>query len=204
MARTDAEILQTLKESASAKKLSSVSDITLQKIAAQISKLNLSEEVENVIIEAEKEKLVILNDNIRNETAKQKAETEALYKQNPPKEPTIEPAKVELPKEILAVVEYVNTLKTKEQQAEKKGIIEKTIYEKGVPKEKKDFVEKILSTLNITPESNEIELAETVVDLYNVATVKSGGNGVPNKPNGNAGDEADKTLVDKALENMWK
>ena len=118
MARTDAEILQTLKESANAKKLSSVSEITLQKIAAQISKLNLSEEVENVIIEAEKEKLVILNDNIRNERAKQKAETEALYKQNPPKEPTIEPAKVELPKEILAVVEYVNTLKTKEQQAE--------------------------------------------------------------------------------------
>ena len=52
MARTDAEILQTLKESASAKKLSSVSDITLQKIAAQISKLDLSEEVENVIIES--------------------------------------------------------------------------------------------------------------------------------------------------------
>jgi len=202
MAKTEAEILQSLKESASAKKLSSVSDITLQKIAAQISKLNLSEDIESLIIDAEKEKLVVLNDNIRNERAKQKAETEALFKQNQPQEPKNEPSKIELPKEILAVVEYVNTLKTKEQEAAKRSVIEKTIYEKGVPKDKKDFVERVLSKLSITAESNEIELAETVVDLYNVANTKSGGDSVPNKPNGNASDEADKAFIDSAFKDF--
>ena len=204
MAKTEAEILQLLKESAQTKKLSSVSDITLQKIAAQISKMNLSDDIETLIIDAEKDKLVILNDNIRNERAKQKQETEALFKQVPTKEePKNEPNKIELPQEILSVVEYVNSLKTKEQLQSKRTSIEKAIFEKGVPKDKKDFVEKALERLNITVDGNDSDLADAVVDLYNVANAKSSSESVPNKANGNASDEAIDALVTEALKG-WK
>ena len=61
MAKTESEILSYLKENATTKKLS-VSEITMQKIAARISAKGLSEEQESAALEDAIEFMNVQND----------------------------------------------------------------------------------------------------------------------------------------------
>ena len=209
MAKTEAEILQIFKEHATAKKLS-VSEVTMQKTAARVAQLAITDEaIENGVIDSYKDSFNVINDNIRDERSKQKRETEEFLKkqQNPNPQPITSPTETQPTDifsnpEIKSLIDFVKGVKQKEVKETKMSTIESLALSKGIPKEKKSFISKSLEKITISDETNEEDVAQYVVGLYNELSAPEINSAVPNRSQGNAVSESDKALVQDALKDF--
>ncbi len=209
MAKTEAEILQIFKEHATAKKLS-VSEVTMQKTAARVAQLAITDEaIENGVIDSYKDSFNVINDNIRDERSKQKRETEEFLKkqQNPNPQPTqppteTQPTDIFSNPEIKSLIDFVKGVKQKEVKETKISAIEALALSKGIPKEKKTFITKSLEKMAIGDDTNEEDVAQYVVGLYNELSAPTTNSAVPNRSQGNAVSESDKASVQDALKDF--
>ena len=209
MAKTEAEILQIFKEHAIAKKLS-ISEVTMQKTAARVAQLSITDDaVESSVIDSYKDSFNVINDNIRDERSKQKRETEDFYKkqQNPNQQPNpapIEPQPADIfsNPEIKSLIDFVKGVKQKEVKETKMSTIESLALSKGIPKEKRSFISKSLEKIAIGDDTNEEDVAQYVVGLYNELSAPELNPAVPSRSQGNAVSESDKASVQDALKDF--
>mgnify|MGYP003586602607 FL=1 len=209
MAKTEAEILQIFKEHAIAKKLS-ISEVTMQKTAARVAQLSITDDtIENSVIDSYKDSFNVINDNIRDERSKQKRETEDFYKkqQNPNQQPNpapIEPQPADIfsNPEIKSLIDFVKGVKQKEVKETKMSTIESLALSKGIPKEKRSFISKSLEKIAIGDDTNEEDVAQYVVGLYNELSAPELNPAVPSRSQGNAVSESDKASVQDALKDF--
>lgn len=209
MAKTEAEILQIFKEHAIAKKLS-ISEVTMQKTAARVAQLSITDDaVESSVIDSYKDSFSVINDNIRDERSKQKRETEDFYKKqlNPNQQPNptpIDPQPTDIfsNPEIKSLIDFVKGVKQKEVKETKMGAIESLALSKGIPKDKRSFIAKSLEKIAISDDTNEEDVAQYVVGLYNELSAPEVSPAVPSRSQGNAVSESDKASVQDALKDF--
>lgn len=198
MPKTEAEILQLLKNHADTKKLS-VSAITMQKRAATLAAIE-SDEFQDSILQSELSFMETIHDNIRHERATQKREDEDDFKKRAssnPVEPKEEPEA--LPNQAIDELrKEIETLKNAKAAEQKQREVYKKIYELGVPKEDKDIIDAILSGQVITHDSDSETTSKGVVELYNKLKTLSVSNRAPESAGGVSTDEDFKNLLEQA------
>ena len=172
MAKTESEILSYLKENATTKKLS-VSEITMQKIAARISAKGLSEEQESAALEDAIEFMNVQNDEIRFQRSQQKKMTEKevreklekeFYEANPREDKGVLDA---YKKELETIKNSLAEDRNRIAAEKNKALLYEKAYSKGVPKTEKEKLDKIIGLVAVSHDSNVDDLADKVVNTFN-------------------------------------
>lgn len=202
--KTEAEILQSLKDFAKAKKLS-VSEKTMQHRAAKLALKQLDEDAENAAITEIQEELEVIHANIRDERAKQKREDEEAFKATNPTPKTNDDgsgASSQAANQDPALKEALDWIREQKNasiaESKRKSVIEK-VYKEGASKDDKTLIDKLISTHAITHETDEEDVVGKVLDIYNtIKTASAASGGLPKDTSGGkSSTELDK-LIDES------
>lgn len=179
--KTEAEILQYLKDQSTAKKLS-VSEKTMQKRAAKLAARQFQDEAaETEALEDAVDDLVVQNDEIRFQRSQEKKIWEDKQKGTPPPTEPSKPDEDMLKRFELLEKKLAESEKKEKANANKEALL-KSIY-KDYEKADKNLIGKFVNLLSINDDTDIEDAKLKVVELYNETVSASiDGDAVPKTP----------------------
>lgn len=201
--KTEAEILQFLKEQSTAKKLS-ISEKTMQKRAAKLSAKQFTDEaIELDALNDAIEDFIVQNDEIRFQRSLEKKIWEEKLKTTlPPVTPPSLADNTAINEDVLkrfeAMEKKLAEVDKKEKAANNKDALLKSLY-KDYEKADKTLINKFVGLLSINDDT-DIEAAKVqIVDLYNETIGSSiDGDAIPKTPKTTPISEEYKNLFERA------